>query len=261
MMASNNSDNISASKRKRLEAEAQRKKAKQEAFRLRLTGILIGLAVLAVIVFWLIIPNAKNAYIRSHLTQPSDDYSAQLNEDGTIQDVDVTKTVTVFDPAEAIVEVTEVDQTDVQADIDSELNNHKTLETDKKLTVKDGDEINLDYVGKIDGKAFEGGSTDGAGADLTIGSGSYIDNFEEQLIGSHPGDKVTVKVTFPEDYQSEDLAGKEAEFACTVNGIYSVPEFNDKFVEENLADYAEGYKNTAEDYRRYLTDTKFDQNL
>ena len=149
----------------------------------------------------------------------------------------------------------------IQTDIDNQLNSHKTLETDKKLTVKDGDQINLDYVGKIDGKAFEGGSTDGAGADLTIGSGSYIDNFEEQLIGSHPGDKVTVKVTFPEDYQSEDLAGKEAEFDCTVNGIYSVPEFNDKFVEENLADFAEGYKNTAEEYRRYLTDTKFDQNL
>ncbi|MBR4764491.1 MAG: FKBP-type peptidyl-prolyl cis-trans isomerase [Lachnospiraceae bacterium] len=261
MMANNSSDNISASKRKRLEAEAQRKKAKQEAFRLRLTGILIGLALLAVIVFWLVVPNAKNAYIKSHLTEPSDDFSALLNEDGTIQDVDVTKTVTVFDPAEAIVEVTEVNEADVQTDIDNQLNSHKTLETDKKLTVKDGDQINLDYVGKIDGKAFDGGSTEGAGTDLTIGSGSYIDNFEEQLIGSHPGDKVTVKVTFPEDYQSEDLAGKEAEFDCTVNGIYSVPEFNDKFVEENLADFAEGYKNTAEEYRRYLTDTKFDQNL
>ena len=192
---------------------------------------------------------------------PNADFSALLNEDGTIQDVDVTKTVTVFDPAEAIVEVTEVKEADVQTDIDNQLNSHKTLETDKKLTVKDGDQINLDYVGKIDGKAFDGGSTDGAGTDLTIGSGSYIDNFEEQLIGSHPGDKVTVKVTFPEDYQSEDLAGKEAEFDCTVNGIYSVPEFNDKFVEENLADFAEGYKNTAEEYRRYLTDTKFDQNL
>ena len=78
----------------------------------------------------------------------------------------------------------------------------------------------LNYVGKIDDVAFDGGSTDGNGTDLVIGSGSYIDNFEEQLIGAHPGDKVEVKVTFPDDYQATDLAGKEAVFDVTVNGIY-----------------------------------------
>ena len=78
----------------------------------------------------------------------------------------------------------------------------------------------IDYVGKIDDVAFDGGSTDGNGTDLVIGSGSYIDNFEEQLIGAHPGDEVEVKVTFPDDYQATDLAGKEAVFDVTVNGIY-----------------------------------------
>ena len=73
---------------------------------------------------------------------------------------------------------------------------------------------------KIDGVAFDGGSTDGKGTDLVIGSGTYIDNFEEQLIGAHPGDEVEVKVTFPDDYQATDLAGKEAVFDVTVNGIY-----------------------------------------
>lgn len=92
--------------------------------------------------------------------------------------------------------------------------------TDSSLEVKDGDTVNIDYVGKIDGTAFDGGSTDGNGTDLVIGSGTYIDNFEEQLIGVHPGDEVEVTVTFPDDYGVDDLNGKEAVFDVTVNGIY-----------------------------------------
>ena len=93
--------------------------------------------------------------------------------------------------------------------------------TDTSLTVKDGDTVNIDYVGKIDGTAFDGGSTNGKGTDLEIGSGSYIDDFEDQLVGAHPGDKVEVTVTFPDEYPaSPDLAGKEAVFDVTVNGIY-----------------------------------------
>lgn len=92
--------------------------------------------------------------------------------------------------------------------------------TDTSLTVEDGDTVNIDYVGSIDGVEFSGGSTDGAGADLTIGSGTYIDDFEEQLIGYHPGDTVEVTVTFPEDYGVDDLNGQEAVFEVTINGIY-----------------------------------------
>lgn len=88
--------------------------------------------------------------------------------------------------------------------------------TDTSLTVKDGDTVNIDYVGKIDGTAFDGGSTNGQGTDLVIGSGSYIDDFEDQLVG----DEVEVTVTFPDDYSAADLAGKEAVFDVTVNGIY-----------------------------------------
>lgn len=92
--------------------------------------------------------------------------------------------------------------------------------TDTSLTIKDGDTVNIDYVGSIDGVEFEGGSTNGAGTDLTIGSGLYIDDFEEQLIGAHPGDSLEVNVTFPDDYQQEDLQGKDALFQVTINGIY-----------------------------------------
>ena len=92
--------------------------------------------------------------------------------------------------------------------------------TDTALTVEDGDTVNIDYVGTVDGEEFSGGNTNGAGTDLVIGSGSYIDDFEDQLIGAHPGDTVEVTVTFPEDYGVEELNGKEAVFTVTVNGIY-----------------------------------------
>ena len=95
-----------------------------------------------------------------------------------------------------------------------------TLQTDTSLTVTDGDTVNIDYVGTIDGVEFSGGNTQGAGADLVIGSGSYIDDFEEQLIGAHPGDTVEVNVTFPEDYGNESLNGKDAVFEVVINGIY-----------------------------------------
>ena len=92
--------------------------------------------------------------------------------------------------------------------------------TDASLTVENGDTVNIDYVGSIDGVEFEGGNTQGMGADLVIGSGSYIDDFEEQLIGAHPGDEVEVTETFPDDYGNEELNGKEALFEVTINGIY-----------------------------------------
>ena len=92
--------------------------------------------------------------------------------------------------------------------------------TDTSLTVADGDTVNIDYVGTVDGVEFDGGSTQGMGTDLTIGSGLYIDDFEEQLIGAHPGDTVEVNVTFPDSYGVEELNGKDAVFTVTVNGIY-----------------------------------------
>lgn len=103
---------------------------------------------------------------------------------------------------------------------DNSTDDSTSYSTDSSLTVEDGDTVNLDYVGSIDGVEFDGGNTQGNGTDLTIGSGRYIDDFEEQLIGAHPGDEVEVTVTFPDDYGNEELNGKEAVFDVTVNGIY-----------------------------------------
>ena len=103
---------------------------------------------------------------------------------------------------------------------DNSTDDSTSYSTDSSLTVEDGDTVNIDYVGSIDGVEFDGGNTQGNGTDLTIGSGRYIDDFEEQLIGAHPGDEVEVTVTFPDDYGNDELNGKEAVFNVTVNGIY-----------------------------------------
>ena len=112
--------------------------------------------------------------------------------------------------------------TDTTADNSTDTDNGSAgYSTDASLTVEDGDTVNIDYVGSVDGVEFEGGSTQGQGTDLVIGSGSYIDDFEEQLIGAHPGDEVDVYATFPDPYNNNpDLSGKEALFEVTINGIY-----------------------------------------
>lgn len=120
--------------------------------------------------------------------------------------------------------LSEDESTDSSASTDTttltETDDVSTYSSDTSLTVEDGDTVNIDYVGSIDGVEFEGGNTNGSGADLVIGSGTYIDDFEEQLIGYHPGDTVEVNVTFPEDYGNEELKGKDALFEVIINGIY-----------------------------------------
>ena len=142
--------------------------------------------------------------------EPTEEETAEVTEtpEATDDAADAEATTTP--------EVTEA----ADATVTPEVTEAPSYSTDSSLEVKDGDTVNIDYVGKIDGTAFDGGSTEGNGTDLVIGSGTYIDNFEEQLIGTHPGDKVEVTVTFPDDYGAEELAGKEATFDVTVNGIY-----------------------------------------
>lgn len=148
----------------------------------------------------------NHKYVAPTATPAPTEEAAETEEVTETPEADVTETPEVTEAADTTTtpEATEA----------------PSYSTDTSLTVKDGDTVNIDYVGKIDGTAFDGGSTDGQGTDLVIGSGSYIDDFEDQLVGAHPGDEVEVTVTFPDDYGAADLAGKEAVFDVTVNGIY-----------------------------------------
>ena len=138
---------------------------------------------------------------------------------------------------------TRVTQKEVDAKIqeEAEKNAREVVVTDRP--VADGDEVILDFEGFVDGEAFEGGK--GENYPLTIGSGSFIPGFEEQLVGAEAEKEVEVKVTFPEDYHAEELKGKEAVFKCTVHEIKAkeLPEIDDEFAAEvSEFDTLEEYK-------------------
>ena len=138
---------------------------------------------------------------------------------------------------------TRVTQMEVDANIQEEAEKNARTITVTDRPVQDGDEVILDFEGFVDGVAFEGGK--GENYPLTIGSGSFIPGFEEQLVGAEAEKEMEVKVTFPEDYHAEDLKGKEAVFKCTVHEIKAkeLPEIDDEFAAEvSEFDTLEEYK-------------------
>lgn len=142
---------------------------------------------------------------------------------------------------------TEVSAEEVEAKLAEEQNKNARTITVEGRPVQDKDEVVLDFEGFVDGVAFEGGK--GENYPLTIGSGSFIPGFEEQLIGVEPEQEVEVKVTFPEDYHAEDLKGKDAVFKCTVHEIKAkeLPELDDEFASEvSEFDTLEEYKADVE---------------
>lgn len=147
---------------------------------------------------------------------------------------------------------TEVTEEEVNAVIERERENNGRTKSVEGRPVQDKDTAVIDFEGFVDGTAFEGGK--GENYDLVIGSHSFIDTFEEQLIGKNAGEEVEVNVTFPEDYQAKELAGKEALFKVTIKDIKEkeLPELDDEFASEvsefdTLDEYkADVKKNLAE---------------
>ena len=126
-----------------------------------------------------------------------------------------------------------VSDEEVKAEIDNNIQQATTTEEVKEGTVEDGDTINVAYKGKIDGKEFEGGSTESS--DITIGETSMIDGFVEGLVGKKVGDKVTLNLKFPEDYHEEKVAGKDVVFDVNIKSkkVSKTPEYNEEFVKAN----------------------------
>ena len=125
------------------------------------------------------------------------------------------------------------------------LSNYKTTNEITNRAAENGDTVNIDFAGSIDGVAFDGGT--GSDYDLTLGSGTFIDGFEDQIVGHMPGETFDVNVTFPDDYQATNLAGKDAVFATTLNYINEdvTPDLTDDWVSSNLAE-SMGMNNVAE---------------
>lgn len=159
---------------------------------------------------------------------------------------------------------TEIQVTDeeIQAEVDKEReNNSRTIDVDDR-GVEKGDLIKLDFDGSVDGVPFQGGKAEDY--PLTVGSGSFIPGFEDQLIGAKIGEEMEVKVTFPEDYHAEDLKGKEAVFKCTVKAIQvkELPEADDEFAKDvsefdTLDEYKADIRAKQEKQQQELADNKF----
>lgn len=159
------------------------------------------------------------------------DYYSQNVELGNYKGIEYTK---------ADVDVTD---DDVQKKVDEFVDGLATYDKDTTSKAKSGDTVNIDFVGTVDGEEFDGGNTNGSGYDLVLGSGSFIDGFEDQIVGHKAGDTFVVKVTFPEDYGRDNLNGKDAEFKTTLNYIKidKPATYNDEFVAANT-----DYKTTKE---------------
>ena len=142
-----------------------------------------------------------------------------------------------------------------QEEVDSAIN--QALEenlTSVQDAAKEGDTVNIDYSGTIDGKKFDGGTAEKQ--DLKLGSGQFIPGFEDQLIGKKAGDTVTVTVTFPEKYQNADLAGKAAEFEVKVNEVKRQPELTDEWVKNYDGTTAETVESYRDQIREQLQNRK-----
>ena len=232
------------SKKEKREAEAKKEKNKSKI--VTAVVVLIILAVVDLAGFLI----AKKALFT---VKSISDYSAGLTDEGYIEGVKALDYVTLPDLDNLSVNYSDLAPTDeeVQSHIDSLLTAYPVYNQEAGTKVKMGDRVNVDYTGYMDGEAFSGGSTGGMGEEILLGQQGYIDDFEEQISKHTVGENFDIEVTFPDDYGATDLAGKDATFNITINGVYEKAKFDDAFVETNLSDKAL----TADAYiKKYIED-------
>ncbi|MDU4810899.1 MAG: trigger factor [Streptococcus sp.] len=193
------------------------------------------------------------------VAQPKIDVkSIEKGQDWTLTAEVVTKPevkLGAYKDLEVSVEVSkEVTDEDVDAKLENERKNLAELVV-KEGAAENGDTVVIDFVGSVDGVEFDGGK--GENHSLELGSGQFIPGFEDQLVGSKAGDEVEVKVTFPEDYQATDLAGKDAVFVTKVNEVKAkeVPALDDELAKD-LDDEVETLDELKAKYRKELEAAK-----
>ena len=174
-------------------------------------------------------------------------YSSGLDENGYWEGVKALDYVTLPENfASLTFKRSEIEPTEeeIQSEIDSLLSDHATEKQVTDRAAADGDTVNIDYAGSVDGVAFSGGTY--SGYSLTLGSGTFVDGFEDQIVGHTPGETFDVTVTFPEGYSDSTdsegntvvLSGKKAVFSVTLNYISEkvLPELTDAWVAENYGE-------------------------
>ena len=198
-------------------------------------------------------------------------YSAALDENGYFTGVRALDYVTLPADYKALsVSAADVQVTDdeLQTNLDYILSQFAETEQDTESTIQNGDSVNIDYVGSVDGIEFTGGNTNGQGATVTAGSTQYVDDFLTQIIGHKPGETFDVNVTFPDGYDDSTdangdpikLAGQEAVFSVTINYIAKsvTPELTDEFISKNIDPK---YGSTVEEFKDTVRKDVADANL
>lgn len=198
-------------------------------------------------------------------------YSAALDENGYFTGVRALDYVTLPADYKALsVSAADIQVTDdeLQTNLDYILSQFAETEQDTESTIQNGDSVNIDYVGSVDGIEFTGGNTNGQGTTVTAGSTQYVDDFLTQIIGHKPGETFDVVVTFPDGYNDSTdangdpikLAGQEAVFSVTINYIAKsvTPELTDEFISKNIDPK---YGSTVEEFKDTVRKDVADANL
>ena len=199
--------------------------------------------------------DAVNALIPEHYSKAMGESELEIVSQPKIDLVHAVKPEVTLGEYKGV-EVPKSDVTVTDEDVDAEVKKEQEKNS-RTITVEDraaqlNDTVTIDFEGSVDGVAFDGGTA--TEYPLTLGSNTFIPGFEEQLVGANTGDDVEVKVTFPEEYQAKELAGKEAIFKCAVKKIEAkeLPELDDDFAKDvsefdTLAEYKEHVKTNLEE--------------
>lgn len=246
------------SQKKRLLERKRREEALKKAERNQAIGRVIGVVILvlivAIIAGALIFDSAKKA-------EKELNYSIGLDATGKIKGVKAEKYVELADFNALNMNKTDYYPTaeEEQTYIDAIVESYPDLSDKKNVTVKEKDTVSVDYVGRIDGKEYEGGSTNGMGVRVTLGTLTYPEEFENGIIGHKTGETFDVSVPFAADFENADLAGKTVVYTITLNGIYETAEFNDEFVKKNFGNAVENAEDFLNKYRMSAAQDKFDE--
>lgn len=224
--------------------------------------------------FEIIFPQVYSEAVKQEELSVVDNPSVDIQEIGAGKDLVFTATVFVvpdvtlgdYKGLEAVKYLPPVTEAQIDKRIEQDVNKVVTAQEVSDRPIKEGDEINLNYAGSVDGVPFSGGTAEDQ--KLKIGSGAFIPGFEEQLVGLNVGDEKEITVVFPQEYHAEELAGKEAVFFVKINAIHEEvrPELDDDFAADvsehaTFAAYKEAIVKGLEDERNEQADAEMENDL
>ncbi len=248
MSSKNTTDTtISKSKQKRLAQENARKAQRKQKAMTRFWAIFIPLVIVLAIV-------ALVMYYKSLQV----DYEKYLADDGTIQGINANDYISGsytdmnFDANEIIPE-----DYMIESDIESALDEHKTLNNAPDKQAQIGDDVNITYVATVNGEIIDQASVEQGGEDIVLGGYDIDEAIDNATIGHVAGDSYNVTVAYPEDHYDEELAGKNVLYDITLTGIYDIPVLSDEFIQTYYGDVA----STVDEYKKHLKENYLNDNL